>query len=700
MRLKKVLSDRRYLIKLLAVTLILATLPLGVLSYFMMNRVKYDMAQQAQELAQTQLEAASLHISDRVTQCQKLIFYAVNDIAPLYVSNVFELSVVEKMKLLKALNTLASTAGDYVRVCLYHATSKQLYASLYGITSLENLRFKVLVEDVAKAQATHTAMMTAPTLIYDSARSGYYYYIAIIQPPLSSRHITGILLIQTDMLLSGYMDALALNNNTYSFYIIDKDNTIIYHSDKGKIGQTLRASDTNNLIRMSKNTGAVGLRLIVDISKHSLFDRMNATLLSMMIVIVLSIAGLVLVAVLVSFTLYRPVKQLVTTVECFDLPAESEFDLIQTAFRGMRSKYIDAVHSMEQALRMLRRTQIAGNMYGIAHTNMAQGNDKWMVLMVRAANEMTPLSMNEYVLRAIGDCERFEDNPYAAYVFRSDAGTTRELLALRDTCAEKGLYLSLSDAPCAMNQLYHGHAQALFVQKMMELLCEPGMASRHTLLERAHKHPMRKTFENAEEALVCEQAGALELLLPDGIDAKAFHERLFLTILLLIERRDNAIELLEEVNRSINADTGNISCKEGQKLVSRLIRRIHALEKRDESCMRANDAHLKAIEAYIARHYDTLLSIEDVASAIGISRQRMNEIIKENYHITFVNFLNQYRVEKAKELLVRSDLRLDKISTATGFSSNSYFIKVFKTFTGITPGEYRAYIHDEGGHHR
>ena len=55
----------------------------------------------------------------------------------------------------------------------------------------------------------------------------------------------------------------------------------------------------------------------------------------------------------------------------------------------------------------------------------------------------------------------------------------------------------------------------------------------------------------------------------------------------------------------------------------------------------------------------------------------------------FRSYLNNIRVEKAKELLISSDLSIADIGNQVGFSDQSYFNKIFKEHEGMTPGQYR-----------
>ena len=73
----------------------------------------------------------------------------------------------------------------------------------------------------------------------------------------------------------------------------------------------------------------------------------------------------------------------------------------------------------------------------------------------------------------------------------------------------------------------------------------------------------------------------------------------------------------------------------------------------------------------------------------------MGETYYRNIFIAVFNtpptkYIQQYRVDKAKELLVNSELPVDEVAIKVGFANASYFCKVFKSLTGYTPSEFAA----------
>lgn len=84
--------------------------------------------------------------------------------------------------------------------------------------------------------------------------------------------------------------------------------------------------------------------------------------------------------------------------------------------------------------------------------------------------------------------------------------------------------------------------------------------------------------------------------------------------------------------------------------------------------------------------------IEDLASALEIPTHHLSELINQEFQCGFFDFINGYRIEEAKQLLITFDSREKKIlaiAFESGFSNKATFNRVFKDFTGTTPSAYR-----------
>lgn len=96
----------------------------------------------------------------------------------------------------------------------------------------------------------------------------------------------------------------------------------------------------------------------------------------------------------------------------------------------------------------------------------------------------------------------------------------------------------------------------------------------------------------------------------------------------------------------------------------------------------------KAIN-YINKNYMKKIALEDVAEHVFLSPSYFSKIFNEELSSNFSKYLNKVRIEQAKRLLLSSSASLIEISNLVGFDDQSYFSKVFKKLTGVTPGKYR-----------
>jgi AraC-like DNA-binding protein len=86
------------------------------------------------------------------------------------------------------------------------------------------------------------------------------------------------------------------------------------------------------------------------------------------------------------------------------------------------------------------------------------------------------------------------------------------------------------------------------------------------------------------------------------------------------------------------------------------------------------------------------LRLSDLADAMGVRPYRVSQILNQGLHTSFYDLINQYRIEKAQELLTSpaaDRLNLLGVAMESGFRTKSVFNEVFKKTTGKTPSQYR-----------
>jgi YesN/AraC family two-component response regulator len=101
-------------------------------------------------------------------------------------------------------------------------------------------------------------------------------------------------------------------------------------------------------------------------------------------------------------------------------------------------------------------------------------------------------------------------------------------------------------------------------------------------------------------------------------------------------------------------------------------------------------AALRKAERYIQENYSHKISLQEIAKVSGLSAPYFSTIFKEERGENLSTYLNRLRIEKASRLLLKTDMPLSDIARACGFEDQSWFSRMFKSYTGLSPGKYRG----------
>lgn len=167
-------------------------------------------------------------------------------------------------------------------------------------------------------------------------------------------------------------------------------------------------------------------------------------------------------------------------------------------------------------------------------------------------------------------------------------------------------------------------------------------------------------FDYAKKAI---SLRALDYLLKPGNDVE------------LITVLEEAVRMVEkqksQTPEEVNESPGNAACPEEPGNV-----RIKAVTER--------------ILSYIDANYAEDISMQDAAKAMGYADAYFCKIFKESFDKSFMVYLADYRMEKAKELLEDMTVNIKDVGSSVGYRDSNYFTKVFKRIVGVTPTEYRT----------
>lgn len=158
---------------------------------------------------------------------------------------------------------------------------------------------------------------------------------------------------------------------------------------------------------------------------------------------------------------------------------------------------------------------------------------------------------------------------------------------------------------------------------------------------------------------------------------------------------ENSVDLL---NYNMNA-MGSISNSEtlediSQTMIDFCLKVISLLEEKNSTAAAQKyKIIIDRVQNYVKENYSNQnLSLEFVSDIVGLSAGYLGKLFKSNTSISFNEYLNSIRLEKAKVLLSKTSEPASKICEAVGIFNVSYFSTLFKKYYGLTPSQYREQI--------
>jgi AraC-like DNA-binding protein len=98
---------------------------------------------------------------------------------------------------------------------------------------------------------------------------------------------------------------------------------------------------------------------------------------------------------------------------------------------------------------------------------------------------------------------------------------------------------------------------------------------------------------------------------------------------------------------------------------------------------------LNHIINYISENFGRQIDLDELASEAAMTRTSLCRFFKSRTNKTVFQFINEFRVGKACQLLINGDMRITDICFYTGFNSITSFNRVFKSQKNVTPSEFK-----------
>ncbi|MDR2940933.1 MAG: AraC family transcriptional regulator, partial [Clostridiales bacterium] len=121
-----------------------------------------------------------------------------------------------------------------------------------------------------------------------------------------------------------------------------------------------------------------------------------------------------------------------------------------------------------------------------------------------------------------------------------------------------------------------------------------------------------------------------------------------------------------------------------------LLHMIGQAEKLIAAQSRPKNPLVKKAVAHIRLHYTSDITLESIAAGIPVNPSHLSRIFKKETGEAITEYINKFRVEKAKELLLTSEILVYEAASTVGFKDSTYFSQVFKKYTGMSPKDFKS----------
>lgn len=158
------------------------------------------------------------------------------------------------------------------------------------------------------------------------------------------------------------------------------------------------------------------------------------------------------------------------------------------------------------------------------------------------------------------------------------------------------------------------------------------------------------------------------------------------------ETAERLDKMFARIGRKTPEDAAELmACVRHGELLELVVRRMRRYAKGSGRQVPVDTDHpeINAILRYLQQHFDTEISLQAMAQHVNMDENYLSSLFKRKTGDTFINYVQKLRVEEAKFYLEETDLAVAEIAERCGFANPSYFFKIFKRLTGVTPNEFR-----------
>lgn len=125
------------------------------------------------------------------------------------------------------------------------------------------------------------------------------------------------------------------------------------------------------------------------------------------------------------------------------------------------------------------------------------------------------------------------------------------------------------------------------------------------------------------------------------------------------------------------------------ELIFEIWKQMPKLQKKENLKSIRNEERIKSMLQYVHSHFAEEITVNQVADSASVSESECLRCFRNTIGVTPIQYVKQYRIQKASQLLMTSHEKIAAIGIQCGFQDASYFIKTFREMKGCSPTQFR-----------
>ncbi|MEF3302582.1 AraC family transcriptional regulator [Paenibacillus sp. GYB003] len=584
----------------------------------------------------------------------------------------------EQWKTFNELNKLVSANPYIAEYALYNGSDRSLIVSGYGIQRRpEESSMPWIAADMPQ-------LLPYEVVLKEGVSRTGVPYASIVQklPAADGAQNLFIFNVDLDKIYGSFLSELNIDADIYNYYLTDAAGKIVYHRDARRIGLPSAGPEAGpeagpDRPRIATNRhklSAFNWYLIGEVNTERLYGDV-ARLKTKVVAVLFVVLGFVVLLIVAGLReLYKPFKRVVSKA------AESEELLRRTMLH-----------------RMITGPSVIREEWGPHLGDMPPFHVVAFLSSKMPDRDSFSGREMDLLRDKLGKAFRVEWFPEAGgdrlALFQLDTDDMNRFLTELVPCLEEDPTGSIAIGVGGIHawaDVHLSYIEAMYAYHIGRMYTADSNLYCYSKLPMDYGSAMKAPAIEELELTVRQQnergyTDALNALFSDQLTVVEYNLNFYLVVSMLLRLfGQHSLPLLNELNGLIT-DKGimNVTAVKQFLLTKFYEYREYADDPKN---------YARQIAEYIADHYAENFSLDDMAGHLGITKQHLIGVCKKSYNRTPIDYLNEYRIETAKRLLADADTKISEIGLKTGFNSNSYFTKVFKQHTGITPSEYRELL--------